>query len=447
MKDLRLYLDRLENIAPEEIIRIRKEYDPRFEIPAVVAKLEKEGKKPVILFEKVKGSDFPIICNLLSSRRKILLALDALGMNLNEILRRREKNSLAPKIVEDGPIKEVVITGKKVDLTSLPIVTHYEKDWGPSITAGITIAKDPKNGSFNAGCYRLGLKGKNELIIDFSTESRHAYRIFRKAEEKNENLPVAIVIGHHPAFDLGALSIVPFGTDELDLVGGIMGEPLPLIKCETIDLEAPAYAEIVLEGEILAGVREKMGPFGDYLGVYSCERVSPVIKVKAITMRENAIYHDVLPGYSEHLVWCGTLISSYIYKVVRSVCPTVQDVYMPISGFCENNCIISIKKISEDETDRIIHAALGAPLVKNSIRYCVVVDDDVNIYDDGEIIKAIMRIPHPKVIALPHSGDEGASTLEGKPLFKIGIDATKPSVGYPEVAKIPGIERIRIGER
>jgi 2,5-furandicarboxylate decarboxylase 1 len=451
-KDLRSFLDKLQKVAPKELARIEHQVDPKFELSGIIAKLEQESKYPTVLFEKVKGTRFPVICNLLANRKKMAVALDTTEEKLNEEFRLREEKPLPLKTVKDGPVREVILTGKNINLLQFPQIVHNEKDGGAYISPGVMIVKDPDTGVYNDGCYRHMIKNKNTLGIHLS-ETSHAYRIYSKYEKRNEPMDAAIVLGHHPAFLLGSLSFVPYGTNELEVDGGVMGENLEVVKCETVDLVVPAHAEIVIEGRILPKVRKSEGPFGEYTGVYGPQRVNPEVEVTAITMRKDAIFYDLYPSGAEHLLWGGTPRLSQIYKRIKMVVPGVKEVYMPISGCCRFICYISMEKIMDTEPREAIMAAFTAdPFIK----YCVAVDTDVNIFDDAKVLYAISTRLQPdndvfvirgcRGSILDPTGTEGY-TREGLVRYvvtKVGIDATKPLSGYPESVSVPGGEKIKL---
>ena len=150
-----------------------------------------------------------------------------------------------PVVVKEAPVQEVVLTGKEVDVTRLPILTYHEKDAGRYITAGFGIMRDPDSGVRNAGIYRLMVHSPDSFGIQLS-ETAHGHYIWQMYERQNRPTPMAVAIGHHPAFYIGCLSFTSLETDEFSIAGGIMGEPVELVRCRTLDLEAPAHAEIVL---------------------------------------------------------------------------------------------------------------------------------------------------------------------------------------------------------
>ena len=302
----------------------------------------------------------PLVVNLFSSYKKIALALETTEREMADEYRRREEGRLTAKLVEAGPVAEVILTGNQVDLTKLPIATYHEKDAGPYITLGSMAMKDPENDNRNVGIYRLMLKGKNKLGVQFS-ETAKAHVIHKKYDSMKKPLEVVITIGHHPALFLGSVATVPRGTDEYEVIGSMLGEPLELVKCKTIDLEAPAQAEIVLEGEIPPDIREVEAPFGEYPGTYGAQRLNPIIKIKAIMMRKNAIYLDNFVGHVDNLMLGGMGRLNAIYKSVKLAAPTMKRIHMPLSGRCRYICYIQLSKEKvEGEAKNAIFGAFAA---------------------------------------------------------------------------------------
>ncbi|TMA12318.1 MAG: UbiD family decarboxylase, partial [Deltaproteobacteria bacterium] len=170
--------------------------------------------------------------------------------------------------------------------------------------------------SFN----RAMLVSKNRLHMHLAP-GMHLARCQRNAEDRDEALKIAIILGVHPAFAIGSLSLVPFDVDEYDVIGGMLQEPVPLVKCETVDLEVPANAEIVLEGKILPHVREDEGPFGEYSGHSVGVDKHHVIELTALTQRKNPIYQDVFTGHAEHRLMGAIPREAAIFKAVKVVVP------------------------------------------------------------------------------------------------------------------------------
>lgn len=443
-KDLRFFLD----LAREEgeLLEVTAAASPRFGIPAVAAKLAESNRYPALLFHNVEGSSFPVLTNLFASRRRLALALGCDEKSLNAVYRERESNLIPPVMVASGPVQEIVQEGDAVNLYELPVVTHNEKDAGPYVTAGAMVVRDPDTGIRNVGVYRHMVHDRNKLGIHMA-ETSHVTYIYEKYVRRGEPMPVAITIGHHPAFYLGVLSFVPLGVDEYEVVGGLLGEPLELVKCKTVDLEVPAAAEIVLEGYIQPGEERLEGPFGEYTTLYGLERVNPVVTITAISRRERPIYLDCLSGHLDHQLLGGTARLSMIYKSALVACPTVQDVFMPPSGCCRLTCYVAIKKRHEGEAKNVIAAVFAAdPFIK----YAVVVDDDVNIYDDSAVLRAIatrLRADRDVFVIKGAKGHPLDPTAEqGYLVTKVGIDATKPLKGFPASVRVPGTEQVSLAE-
>ncbi len=253
MKDLRSFLDQLESKGSEELVHVRRMVHPHHEVTSLLFELESAGRFPTLLFHEIKGSATPLVTNLHATRNRLAMALDVDAGALVEEYRRRESNLIPPALCDDGAVKEVVKNGN-VDLTELPVLTHFDVSTAPYITAGIVVARDPLSGVRNLSFNRAMVVGKDRMRIHMAP-GMHLMRCQKNAEERHEPLEVAFILGVHPAFAMGALSLAAFEVDEYDVIGGMLEEPVPLVRCETIDIEVPSYAEIILEGKILPHVR------------------------------------------------------------------------------------------------------------------------------------------------------------------------------------------------
>lgn len=436
--NLRTFLAEAE--AAGEVVRIKKHLDPKFQVSAVLAKLEAEEKYPACLFEDIGSGAYPVVSNLFASRKRLALSLGCTDAELNAVYREREDKRIEPVMVESAPVQEIVLQGEDVDLYQLPILTHNALDAGPYVTCGASVTKDPDTGIRNIGVYRHQLHGKNKLGIHMS-EASHVNYIYGKYEARGEDMPIAITLGHHPAFYLGCLSFVPVGVDEYGVAGALMGQPLELVKCKSCDLEVPAEAEIVLEGYVSATERQMEAPFGEFTTMYGGPHMYHVVTVTAITMRKKPIYLDCFSGHLDHQLLGGTGRLSTIYKTVRMACPTVKDVFMPPSGCCRLSCYVSIHKRHEGEAKNAVGAVLASdPFIK----YVVVVDDDVNIYSDSAVLQAIATRLKPDQNAFMIKNAKGhpldPTAYNGYVVTKVGIDATKPLKDFPETVEVPGTE-------
>jgi 2,5-furandicarboxylate decarboxylase 1 len=235
-QDLRGYLERVRQAQPEDFLVVSKEVDPAYELTAIVAKLEREAKKrPILLFENVKGTRFPVVTNLHASRSRLALALNVPAQELQRAYLEAMENPIAPKIVVEAPAKEVVLAGQHINLYDLPQIVHHEGDAAPYFTAAISFAKHPLDGTWNCAFNRLMVKGPRNTSIHL-TPASHLWEFHRVAEAQGQSLPVAFAIGVHPAIALGALALGSIEEDERAVMGALLGKPLELIKCETSEL-------------------------------------------------------------------------------------------------------------------------------------------------------------------------------------------------------------------
>jgi 2,5-furandicarboxylate decarboxylase 1 len=423
MKDLRSFIDQLAR-TPGQLLTTDVPVDPKLELTSIIYKLEKQNRQPAVLFRNVRGSAMPVLTNLFGHRERLALALDTTGGKLNQVYREREKRLIPPVLVASGPIQERVLTGDEVDLTTLPIVHHNSGDAGPYITAGVTTVRDPETGIRNAGMYRFMLKDKNRMLVHLA-EASHVFYIHRKYCERKQNMPIAVTIGAHPLFHLGSLSFCSIDTDEYEIMGGLFGGAMEIVKCKSVDLEVPAHGEICLEGYIDCEKREPEGPFGEWHTLYGDAMDNPVATITTMTMRRDPIYHDLCSGDADHQLVGGISRLGQIYNQVKVACPGVRDVYMPPSGCCRAACYVSIKKFVEGEP------ANGAAAVFSAdpfVRHAVFVDDDVNIFDDAEVLRAVnLNMDLSKCFIIPNAkGSPIDPTSRGGVVTKIGIDATRP---------------------
>ncbi|HLC26123.1 MAG TPA: UbiD family decarboxylase [bacterium] len=444
-KDLRSFLSQLAKMGDREIVRVRREVDPRFELNTVVAKLEQEGKYPAVYFGKVKGSRIPVVTNLCSTYEKLALALDTKLDTLVEEYAARERRPVATRTVSNAPVKETILTGEKADLGILPIPTHNALDGGPYISSGIGITKDPETGRQNAGVYRHMVYGSQTMGV-YMVRAHHIFYLWRRYSERQEEMDIAIALGHHPALMLGAISRHPGAGGELEVAGALLGEPLEVVPAETVDLLVPASAEIIVEGKIIPGELHEEGPFGEWPRYYTSFGPQPYMRVTAITMRRDPIYLDVCAAHSDHLVVGGLPRMGSLLMRVREVVPTVKAVNMPMSGGARAHCYISMKKQTEGEPKQ---AAFAALTVENDIKMVIVVDEDINAFNEAEVLWAVATrfeadrdlivMPNCQGIELIPTAYGHNRNEHGNMNTKLILDATKPCppVPFPERADVP----------
>lgn len=444
-KDLRGFLADYERGHPREFCRIKKEVDPKYEVAAILTKLEAIRKLPILFYEKVKGSDFPVVTNVYSTKNKIASAIGIDPKQFRDKYLGAMESQIPPRIVPDGPVMAQTVGSKDVDLKALPMMTYHEADAAPYITAGIVLAQDPESGRCNASFNRLMYKGRNRLGI-FMTVGKHLHEIYSRSEDRGKPLPISISLGNHPAWALGALYIGAFGDSELGIIGGLLGSPVELIRGQAEGTLFPGDAEIVLEGTIEPHLREEEGPFCEFSGYATGKGLRPVVTVQWIHLRKNALYQDICGGqHREHLVMATIPMEANLHKAIRGAVPTLVDVHVP-GPF---SLIVSIKKRFAGQAQAAIIAAFSAEMY---LKHVIVVDEDIDIANLQEVLWAVAtRVQADRdIIVIPGargSSLDPSSQAEGV-VTKMGIDATaKPSLSsFPKRSRVPTevMERISL---
>ncbi len=437
-KNLRDFIKAAKEAGSEYYVEINQPLDSYLEVGIIQQKLLAEGRNPVIYCPEVKESELPLVTNLFGSFKTLALGLgcDPETMTREEVydvVRKKVGSKLEPTWVSasDAPIKEVKLLEDKVDLSVLPINHNSKLDGGKYIGAGFMIAKWPDTGVANAGIYRHLVMGKDLLGCMINPGNDGAY-IARRYAELDQPMEVALVIGHHSAVVQASLARqVP----ELDLMGGYLGEALEVIRGETVDLPIPAQAEIVIEGIIDPKKMSTDGPYAEYLGYYGpAGKPCYVIQVTAITMRKDAIYHHLDSAHPEHTL-SGSMIGSVVmFDKLKGQFPTVVAVARGELG-----TYISMKQ-------RVPGEAKQAGLVAVSDNYgktAVVVDDDIDVYNEKEVLWAIstrmvadrdlLILPNVKGAHLDPVSYNESREGRGPMTTHLVIDATKPVEGEFEV--------------
>jgi 2,5-furandicarboxylate decarboxylase 1 len=426
---LRGYLNMVERDFPEELLRIRVPVRTHLDITSLVFELERVGKSPVVVYENVEGHTMPVVTNIAGNRRLLAACLGVKPEDLPTAFRERCQKYIPCEVVKTAAWQEIVLEGDQVDLTKLPIPLHFSVDAAPYITAGQIAARDPVTGVDTTGFHRLMLKGKNRLGVSLHSR-RRMHEFHRRAAERGHNLPAAITIGIHPLHYMGSMVYAyPPNVRKFEIIGGLFGEPYRLAKTGIQDLEVPAGAEIVIEGEILADVKEPEGPFSEFTGYASYRSTENVFVAHRIRMRRDAMFHSVVSGMSQDhiLVSCVTR-EGEILNTLRRNLPNVIAVHVPHRTCGAFLAIIKMKKTAQGEPQQAIMAALGTEFYT---KYVIVVDEDVDIFDMNDVMWAVAtRVRAEKdIVFIP--GCKGAildptSDPETFTLTKMGIDATRP---------------------
>ncbi|MFC2032259.1 UbiD family decarboxylase [Chloroflexota bacterium] len=451
VKTFRSHLEYLESQG--KLLRVKKEVRTKHEIAAGIRKIS-DTDGPALIFENIKNhSNWKVAGGLFGTRKLISLALGCEDdeVKLQQKYLEFDQKRIKPKIVSTGPVKDVIWKGDKVDLGKLPIPTYCEYDAGPYLAAGVEIGKHPDTGIQNVSVQRRMILSKNETTLQ-ALYPQHIGMMVRTAEERGESLGVATVIGPPPAMTIASQIRAPYGVDETEIAGAIIGEPIEMVKCETIDVYVPANAEVVIEGMTIPNERVADGPFGEVTGTYGVtwdpnNLTFQVYKVKitAITMRKDPIFHAMLSGMPMTEVnWVKKYAQeAALYRHICSIVPDSDDIKginLTPGGGTTHHAVISIHKKSEGVPRNIILSLLAG---RSFIWRVIVVDEDIDIYDPEKVEWAIMsRVSLDKDLYIMPS--QGAPLPIPLYLNKWGIDATvqlgeKKKYYY---AHVPGVEDV-----
>ncbi len=441
------FLELLEKQYPNETVRVSRPVDPaQFELTAIVKHLENRGKFPLVQFEQPKNlhghiAPYRFLSNIYASRERLALALgmkrEQAGMELSLEYARRLQSPIAPVVISqaEAPVKQVVTRGEECDLRNFPIVRHHEMDPAPYIDM-TPVMKHPEEGFYNIAFLRTMYKEPRKLGIFMSP--RHNWQISRRYESQKRPTPLAIIVSHHPSFYLGALNVEAFGKDDYTVIGGILRQPLRLTPSETWGEEfmVPADAEMIVEGEIPPGVREVEAPFGEFTGYYGPQRVRPIIRVTAITHRRKAILQHIFVGHRDNWLLGGLPKEGAVFNGIKGIVPSVKAVHYAPSGSCRYNCYISIEKKVPGETKQ---AALAAFALVDFTKNVIVVDADIDPFNEGEVMWAVATRTQAResvdIIKNVKGNILDPSQTEDYLTDKLLIDATMP-VGKPFAARI-----------
>lgn len=456
-----------------ELKRIQAPVHPELEVAEITDRVVK-ADGPALLFENVVGHKIPLLINTYGSYKRMSWALGV--EDLEEVAREissmlvtelpdglLEKAKLlgrymklaayAPKSVRTAPCKEVI--EKDPDLFKFPIIKCWPEDGGRFITFPMVITHDPDDGTRNMGLYRMQVFDRKTTGMHWQIHKTGA-RHYRRYEQLGRRMPVAVVIGSDPALPYAASAPLPDKVDELLFAGFLRKKAVELIKCETIDIEVPADAEIVLEGYVDPKERRREGPFGDHTGYYSLADDYPVFHVTCITHRKNPIYLTTIVGPPpQEDQYLGYATVRLFLPMLKMTFPEIVDMNLPREGIFHNLAIISIKKQFPFHARRIMNGIWGMGQMMFT-KVIVVVDDDVDVQNPAEVVWRVGNNIDPKRDILFSEGPvdvlDHASPLSAYG-SKMGIDATRkwPEEGFtrewPEVlrmspqvqAKIDGI--------
>jgi 4-hydroxy-3-polyprenylbenzoate decarboxylase len=467
--DLREWIDLLEREG--ELVRVRAEVDADLEITEIVDRTVKAGG-PALLFERVRGSERPLLINQFGTERRMCLALgvsrlDDVAERVSDVLEMQPPEGLVakvrglqklksladsmPRTVRRGACQEVVLEGDAVDLGLLPVQRCWPGDPAPFITLPAVITRDPRTGGRNVGMYRM-------QVLDRRTTAMH-WQIHKDGRADylmtDGRMQVAVALGLDPVTAYSASAPLPKHVDELMLAGFLRGEPVELVRGRTVDLEVPANAEIVLEGYVERDDLVDEGPFGDHTGYYTPAEPFPVFHLTAMTMRRGAIYPSIVVGKPpQEDAWLGKATERIFLPAIRMTVPEIVDYDLPVAGAFHNCCIVSIRKAYPGHARKVMHAIWGLGMLSLT-KAIVVVDAHVDVHDYEQVVFYLGANVDPArdvVLSegpLDHLDHAPARQFVGG---KLGIDATAkgPAEGarpWPEEIAMSDEIRRRVEER
>ncbi|MBI2228366.1 MAG: UbiD family decarboxylase [Deltaproteobacteria bacterium] len=464
-RDLRDFIDLLEETG--NLYRIGDRIDKNSELMPLVRWQYQglpDGQRKAFLFENVtdpQGRDYDcrVAVGALGASREIYkMALGVAEDNHAGAVAERWNHALSrpipPRIVKSGPVKEVILKGRAVSrpdggVLRFPVpISNPGFDGGPFLTAPYVVTKDPETGVANVGTYRCMIKGPDKLGVSVSP-AQHIGIHFHKCKEKKVPLQAAIVLGCAPAIGLASVAKVGYDRNEYAVAGGIAGEAIALVKCESVDLEVPARAEIVIEGEIPTGVMEPEGPFGEFTGYMGGQLMNGIFLVKCITHRKDPILQMFTEGVpSESGVMRKMGYESTLYKLLKYDCniPSVLNVTLHESSGSRKFVVIRMKKTNPAQPWQALQAAVA--LDPSHGKILVTVDEDIDSEDADSVNWALsfrmqphrdVKITTHKFAGLdPSAAPPGSSHTEARfpspsGCSAIMIDATR-KWPYPPVA-------------
>ncbi|MER3408046.1 MAG: UbiD family decarboxylase [Nitrososphaera sp.] len=459
--DLRSYLSLLDK--EKELVYVKRQVSAEYELAAVVSKLD--GKEAAV-FDRVSGYGSKgistVASNICGTPGRFLLAIEGSSGESKEQERGDKKKGLVAtkkrihsRITQAlGTLSAPSRSGKALfeqnstrSLMDVPIVTHFEKDAGPFITASIVFAKDQERGNQNSSTHRLLRLDDRHMAIRM-VEGRHLHKCYTYAKDHGEDLRVAIAVGVHPAVSIAAAYQAAYGVDEMLIANSLLEGRLELAKAQYSQLYVPSHAEIIIEGRILKD-RTHEEWMVEMLRTYDHRRKQPVFELEKISYRTGAIYHDILPGYAEHRLLMGLPVEAKMFDYVKNVVPTTQSVHLTDGGSNWLAAVIQIKKRLEGEPKNALLVAFAA---HPSLKMATVVDDDIDPTDPVAVEYAVtsrcqadkgfLIIPNAKGSSLDPSSDQTNLLTT-----KVGIDATATLLKARErfeIARIPGQEKIDV---
>lgn len=446
-QDAQSFIARYRQAHPDDVLAVAEPVSADQEITAIAAALEREARRPLLLFERVEGlaRPVPVATNLFGSRERIARWFGVTPERLHQAYQERARRACPPRVVASGPVAEVVHE-HDIDLARLvPMLRHFDSDRAPYITNAVIVAEHPDGGGGNMSYHRSMLHAPDALATSLHSRG-DLWRLLQLAAERGQSLPVAMVIGMHPLVMLAASARLPFGADERDVAGGLLGAPLEVIRTPKHGIRVPAGAEFVLEGTIDPGARAEEGPFGEFTGYSSNRSTNNVLRVQTVLHRARPMLVDVLGGNApEHLNLARIPREAEMAEKIKARFPSVTALHYPNSG-THFHAYVALKAMREGEARQVMLGLLGwDPYLKTVIA----VDADVDVTRDEQVLWALATHfqPHRDLMVidgLPGSALDPSASGAGT-TSRMGLDATrgKDFDGVPARIAPQALERAR----
>ncbi len=360
------------------------EVQVKYELPAVLSQME---DRSAVIFRNVKGYTTPVVGNLVDRENFALTCGIANSLSASlEYIDHAIHNPVKPVLVDDAPCRENVITEDIDIMKALPVNTFFEKEAGPYITSAMIIAKDPETGKRNVSINRLLILDSDLMMIGMAP-SHHLHQLLEKSLARGKSLDVSISIGNHPAVLVASNAYLKLGDDEFEIAGGMLNEPIELSPGVTVDAESPAGSEFVIEAEFIPHELHEEGLVSEFHGMYVDYGKSPLLKVKALTHRDDPYYQTILPGsHHEHFIIGAMAIESTTLEHVKAAVPRVKAVHVTEGGMGRVHCVISLSNPKPGEGQK---AAFAAFAHCNLLKQVTVVNDDIQIDDPVDVEWAV----------------------------------------------------------
>lgn len=424
-QDAQSFIARYRAERPDDVLVVAEPVSADQEITAVVNALERDGRRPLCLFEHVDGLAVPVATNLFASRDRVAHWLGVRVDRLHEAYQTRARAACPPRVVASGPVTEVVV-GDGIDLSrQLPMLRHFASDRGPYVTNAVIVAEHPDTGAGNMSYHRSTLHAHDALATSLHSRG-DLWRLLQIAAGRGRPLPVAMVVGMHPLVMLAASARLPFGADERHVAGGLLGAPLEVVRTPRHGIAVPAGAEYVLEGVIDPAAHADEGPFGEFTGYSSNRSTNNLLQVHTLMHRARPMLVDVMGGNaSEHLNLARIPRESEMVEKIRQRFPSVTALHYPTSG-THFHAYVALKAMRDGEARQVMLGLLGwDPYLKTVIA----VDDDVDVTRDEQVLWALATHfqPHRDLMVidgLPGSALDPSASGTGT-TSRMGLDATR----------------------